>query len=622
MIDKPTDEPFLSEPIQPKPENYQNPENYQFALDEYKQKLTTYTARKEWVETNKQIEQEEKKHVFHYLKQIHYPSFKDFCPENDNGEPTPFKPATIAQWIAQHEKLHFKTDVNTGMMYFYNGKNWASNGETYLEYITQEVLGPENRESHYRNILHALKALTYTELEFSRKIACENGLLDVETQTLTDFNEKEMPFHEIKVKYDPEAKCPNWLNFITQVVNQDDLATIQEWSGFLLLPDYRFHKLLWIHGQGRNGKGVWQRTIEAILGEKNISGIGLEEFDGNHRFALKQLYGKLFNPCSEPTANKELPTNLLKKATGQDTIEAEIKGKQKRLSFRNYSKITVLANKFPKVRDQTTAFKERRLFIKFPNEFVGEKQIQNIEDKWLKTNDEKSGILNWMLEGLKRLIEQGHFTESKTQQETEAEFLRASDTIGAFQHDMFIWNKTKVTSRSITLEAYKNYCEILGLDVENEKKFTQRMKDTPKISPCLMHKPKVERAWRGIALKNITDEGEILEPDTGDTLDTAFTPPQYLEKNHLEYREDIQRVSAVSPVSKPQEKKPVWFVKTIPQGAKCECGEFCVTRELVQPNHEVILRCESCFEKLKKTFGGAEWRLAEPDLCMREDDGV
>ena len=317
--------------------------------------------------------------------------------------------------------------------------------------IVSKVLGQENKRCYFNDILHDLKGLTYDKIVFNAKIAVENGLLDVETQVLTAFSEKEMAFHEIPVKYDPAAKCPNWEQFISQVVNPDDLATIQEWSGFLLLPDYRFHKLLWIDGEGRNGKGVWQRTMETILGESNVSSVGLEELDGNHRFALRQLYGSLFNVCSEPSTENILQTALLKKATGQDTIEAEIKGKQTRLKFRNYAKITVIANKFPRVTDRTKAFKERRLFIKFPNEFTGKDQIQNLEQNWLTINNEKSGILNWMLEGLKRLLTQGYFTESRTQNETELEYEKASDSISAFLTEMGIFDKNLVTTQERSL---------------------------------------------------------------------------------------------------------------------------------------------------------------------------
>lgn len=530
---------------------------------------------------------EKQKSPFFYITNKVFQITYDLCRERDNdGELTgEFKPAMLAKWIAENEK--FKTDYQTGILYFYDGKSWIPNAEPYLEKMVAQILKEENRVSHFTNILHDLRGLTYDKLEFSRKIACENGLLDPETQSFTDFNEKEMPLHHIPVVYDANAKYPHWEEFIKQIVNPDDLATIQEWSGFLLLPDYRFHKLLWVHGVGRNGKGVWQRTMETILGEKNISGIGLEELDGAHRFALKQLYGKLFNPCSEPTTNKILQTPLLKKATGQDTIEAEIKGKQQRLAFRNYAKITVLANKFPKVTDQTTAFRERRLFIKFPNEFTGDKQITNIEDNWLKNNDERSGILNWMLEGLKRLLEQGHFTESKSQQETEAEFLRHSDTIGAFLSEMCVFDKIRVTTRSDALEAYKNYCEILGLDPENEKKFTQRLKETPRISVTLVHKPKQERAWKGLGLKEINDEGEIKELDTDNTLDTHVYTRSIWE-NNLDRGESSTPVSSVSPVSNPEVVKDRFCGSDCGTFNKPSCPWFI---QKVKADNPIPLKC-------------------------------
>ena len=123
----------------------------------------------------------------------------------------------------------------------------------------------------------------------------------------------------------------------------------------------------------------------------------------------------------------------------------------------------MIANKFPRINDTTIAFKERRLFIKFPNEFKGKDQIQNVEQNWLTINDEKSGILNWMLKGLQRLLSQGYFTESKTQQETEIEFQRASDTISAFLSEIAILDKNLVTTRTEAFEAYKNYCDVFGL---------------------------------------------------------------------------------------------------------------------------------------------------------------
>jgi putative DNA primase/helicase len=534
-----TEPSFYNEPKKPQREDYDSEENFVFAMALYKEKYEVYQARLKFKRECEQEEELQKQlKIAARIKTEQDVTFANFCAKDKKGNPTVFKPALAAQWLVDNED--FKADRETDMLYYYDGKSWKDNGEVYLQEILAQILGEENRHGIFTDVLHDLKGLIYEEISFSQKIALDNGLLDVETQELLPFSVDEMPFHKLPITYNKEALCPNWESFIKQVVNPDDLLTIQEWSGFLLLPDYRFHKLLWVHGEGRNGKGVWQRTMEAVLGEDNVSSIGLEEFNGSHRFALRQLYGKLFNPCSEPSTTYPLQTALLKKATGQDTIEAEIKGKQGRLKFRNYAKITVLANKFPKVEDTTTAFKERRLFIKFPNEFTGKNQIQNIEANWLTVNDERSGILNWMLQGLKRLLDQGYFTESKTQQETEAEFLKASDTIGAFLKEMVIYGKNYVSLRNAAFESYKKYCEVMGLEQESDKQFTQRLKNTPKISVC---QSQGERAWSGITLKIITDEGKI--EDSKEQADTELT-----KRLKETYNQIKQQCSLIGPFDK------------------------------------------------------------------------
>ena len=243
--------------------------------------------------------------------------------DDDTGEKLGFKPAKVAAYIATEEK--FLTDIKTGILYFYNGKTWVPNAEPYLEYILVKILGEENKVSHFKNILHSLKGLTYDNITFSKKIAVENGLFDVETQTLTEFSADEMPFYAFPVTYNPKvdpSKLDNWLEYLKQVVNPDDVPLLQQWFGYCLLPDYRFHKALWIHGEGRNGKGVYDRTIQGIIGKQNVVAQGLEELDGTHRFALKNYYGKLYAVSSEPATNKIFRTELFQKLCGSDVIQA------------------------------------------------------------------------------------------------------------------------------------------------------------------------------------------------------------------------------------------------------------------------------------------------------------
>ncbi len=507
--------------------------------------------------------QERQKHIFHCFDSLEIPALEVFCPETQQsiedhaigyGGPTKheaLKPALIADWIKDNPKTHFKTDIHTGILYFYNGKNWVTNAEPYLAYLVNLILGKEARISHYNNIEFSLKAKTTEKIIFSKKIACLNGLLDVETLEFTDYGEKtenELTFYSIPVNYDPEAKCPNWEAFVSQVVAKDDVATLQEWSGYCLLPIYSYHKVMWIVGSGRNGKGVWQRTIENIVGQECVSNVGLEEFDGSHRFAMSLLYGKLVNFCSEPRTNRELQTTLLKYATGQDTIEAEQQNKQKRLTFRNCAKVTVLANKFPKVSDQTTAFRERRLFLKFPNEFIGKEQIVNIEVNWLVLNDERSGILNWMLKGLQRLIAQGYFTTSRTQEETELEFLRASDSVSALINETAIYGKQYQTTRNEAKEAYIKYCDLYGIEPENEKKLAAKLRETPHVKDAKTRiDGKSERVWVGISFKEDIKNLLDFKQNEADEAHEAGKINSLYSENHFENIKEYETSASSAP---------------------------------------------------------------------------
>ena len=94
-----------------------------------------------------------------------YPSYESFIVENDDGSKVPFKPASVAKWLWENE--HFKTDLKTGILYFFDGRSWKARAEPYVKKLVSTIMGDENKENHYRNIRHALNGLTpvsYTHL--------------------------------------------------------------------------------------------------------------------------------------------------------------------------------------------------------------------------------------------------------------------------------------------------------------------------------------------------------------------------------------------------------------------------------------------------------------------------
>jgi P4 family phage/plasmid primase-like protien len=591
-------------------------------------------AKEAWKAKVKAECKEIESHVFYYLDQFRYCSTKDFNTVNDDGESVSWKIGQIGEYIAG--TFDFKTDIKTGILYFYNGKTWIANAEPYLQYITNKVLREETKVGHYKNIEFIVKARTYQELKFSQKLALENGLLDVETLEFKEYSEdtkNEMPFHYIPVKYDIKAECPQWDVFVKDIMTAEDIATLQEWSGYLLLPDYRFHKLMWMTGTGRNGKGVWQRTMETMLGYSNVSHVGLEEFDGNHRFGIVQLYGKLFNPCSEPGTTKILQTNLLKYATGQDMIEGELKAANQRLAFTNTAKLTVLANKFPRVNDQTTAFKERRLFLNYPKEFIGSNVIANIERNWLQgAKEEKSGILNWMLQGLQRLLNQGYFTTSKTQQETELAFLRASDSISAFINETATYNKNVFSTRDDAKNAYNAYCDFYGLDIENDKKLVCKIRDLPHVKDTSKRVVgEKTRVWEGITFKVLSEEIEEKEPcDAKQATLTAkvehmehlehVITPSYTESKisyNIEERETCVPSVPTVPTSEAEsnnsnitEKGIIEFERLAPHD-KHDCDGYGCHFEAQFKTNSGSFYCRTCLARIGKDCNANGFMLVE-----------
>lgn len=348
--------------------------------------------------------------------------------------------------------------------------------------------------------------------KYEGRIPLKNGMYNFASKRLELFYPQQRFTFMLDVEYQEEADCPKWLEFVSQIVDPDAVPLLQEIMGYCLLPAMPYHKMFWLYGTGRNGKGVVIRTIEAILGKDNCGSLNLSEFREARRFSLCQLYAKLMNVSSEPQLSKYgLPTNIIKMVTGEDTIHAEIKGKNQRLTFTNYSKLLVLGNHFPKVEDNSLGWWDRVIALKFPNSFTGDKQVANIENRWLPS--EASGVFNWMLQGLNRIFENNGFSTSKTTEETKAEFMKVSDPFNAWIIECCIKLPQAYISREDALEDYNDYCDDLGADRDGKKVFYEKLRNEPRIKDTSKKiAGKTVRVFEGLTLKTEEPEQTVLEP--------------------------------------------------------------------------------------------------------------
>jgi len=404
----------------------------------------------------------------------------------------------------------FKTPTDLEDLYFYEDGIYKKAAHK-LKNELEAKLGPEGYTYYIEEILKHLERQSYVSREefnkFTGSIPVQNGLLDLETQTLNPFSKEQIFTYKLNVAYDDTKKCPKWLKFLEEILpDAADRTLLQEIMGYTLFPGMPKHKIFWFYGLGRNGKGRIIATLEFILGSDFCANVELKEFDGEHRFAVANLYGCLINVSSEPDTKNDLETALIKKLTGEDTLDAEVKNKQRRLKFKNMAKPFVLGNNFPPVKDTSLGFWDRVEILKFPNSFIDEKQIDDIEKTWLSDPNEVSGIANWMLTGLHRIARNKGFSKSKSTTETMTEFKRASDPIGAWLDDNCVFGLDYYIPRKVSHDNYKLYCEDMNATPETDRKFYDRLRNTPRIRDLTTKKKgeTAQRFWIGLCLK--TDE--------------------------------------------------------------------------------------------------------------------
>jgi P4 family phage/plasmid primase-like protien len=476
--------------------------------------------------------------------------------------------------------------------------------ESKVHKILEDRYGEALKSYNVEEVVKHLQRANYVEREtinkFFNKTPIQNGLFNFRTHDVEPFSPEEIFTYKLNVSYDPEAKCPNFLKFLAEILpDENDRKLLQEIAGYCLLPAMPFHKLFWFYGIGRNGKDRIILTLENILGEENTSHLNLGELREGRRFSLCQLYGKLLNVSSEPDSKYPIQTNILKLISGENTIHAELKNRNNRLRFRNKAKIIVVGNSFPKVEDSSIGFWDRVTVLNFPRSFAEDESIQNIERGWLEKPDETPGLFNWMLEGLYRLQEKGVFSTSKTIEETKQEFMRVSDPFRAWLNDCCRFLPEAYLTRKEAYNNYKEYADELGATPDSERTFYGKMRQAPKIKDIKKRiKGTNKRIFQGITLKIETeeDESQTKLENGADGADGAGKRKFYSHgKNENHKNKEDNKIPAPSAPSAP---KPFDVDETFTQLQCFDCRRV-LTRDTPHTFYEGKPCCFSCFRKIE-----------------------
>jgi len=322
------------------------------------------------------------------------------------------------------------------------------------------------------------------------KLWLQNGIYNLETGTLEEFSpyieyhgERKGPKPstiQLPVTYDPQTDCPLCKKFFEEVMHADDIPVAQEIFGWCLLSDYRFHRSVMLIGGGRNGKSTFLNLLIKFLGEENITGMTLQELDADP-FSKSRLFGKLANIFPDLPEKALQGSGIFKAITGGDLrIHANVKFKSG-FEFENTAKLLFSANVVPAAQDESDAYFRRWILLTFPNAF-DEKKADKTLLKKMTTPEELSGLFNWAVKGLKRLLENDGFSYSKSTDETREEYIRKSSPVAAYCMDCIEANWETWVSKDDIYNEYKAYCQEFNLVVKADNSFFREFKRiTPQI---------------------------------------------------------------------------------------------------------------------------------------------
>lgn len=447
----------------------------------------------------------------------------------------------IAEQIQKVNSIYTTRNDEKSEVWIYQEGIYVPQGKTYIKEFSRKILEVAYTPHLVNQIIAKVEADTYVDSKwffnhnYINEICLENGILNLETKELTEFDEDKIFFNKLPVSYKPKQTCPQIQKFFEDVLpSEEDQKTIYELFGFCLWKDYFIEQAVMMLGQGRNGKSKTLEILKRFLGVENVSGIKLQEFD-NDKFKSAELFGKLANLGGD-VSNKDLDQTVeFKSLTGRDPVN----GSRKFLSditFVSYAKQIFATNHLPKTRDFSNAFWERWVFLIFPYTFEPQEVLDKLKNELseedfkkyklrdndivqkITTQEELNGLLNLALSGLDRLRKNKKFTSSQSAEEIKKMWVRESDSFHAFCLEHIEQESDYCIIKRSLKKRYTKYCKRHKIIPESDKSILFTLtRFFGVIDDRRMINGELEYIWDGIAFKDGIDSidlrGGISEPN-------------------------------------------------------------------------------------------------------------
>lgn len=361
----------------------------------------------------------------------------------------------FADWYVERNQIHC---VNKRFFTRYGLKD-----DGWFENDIQKIIGgiiTVKLATKVQDLLKVIKNQCYMSVGTPDpyKLQFDNVSFDVRNGKLEKCDEY-FTLHQIPHNYDPNAKCPTWDNFIKELFYVEDIPVVQEYLGYCLLPNTYAQTAMFITGEGGEGKSRITIMMEHIIGENSVV---VGDFKGlQDRFSLSSLDNQMLFIDDDLSLDALDDTSNFKKVvTAETALEVEAKGVPK-YKTHLYSKILCMGNGAVQSKfDKSDGF-YRRLLISRVKPIDSKRAIDTrLADK---LKEETPGIINWLLEGLLRVVNNGFIIKPSKRMADQVQELRDnSDTVTLYMKDTqyveYTFDTNDVVSVKELYDAYEAWC--------------------------------------------------------------------------------------------------------------------------------------------------------------------
>lgn len=389
----------------------------------------------------------------------------------------------------------------SGVMYVYNGRYYEQvTTKTFLQELVKRTLKRMRTGIVYQKFSHkkiADECINGMEncadglfIPDRNYIVFNNGVLNVSTGMLSDFDVKYRTDLVLDIEYEKHAVNRLWEEKIASIIpNAEMREAFQMFCGTFLInrENLKVEYICYLIGPGSNGKSVVASAIASVFGEQYFGKFAPRKLikSSDSMFNMASLDGKIAN-FTDDLDKEDLSGGEFKRFVSGEKFPARHPFGH-HVFYVSAPLMLCCANEMPATTDDSWGHHRRQLPIYSSTRVWGEQDKDPYLSAKLSTPEARTAIFNWIYDGYKKIIaNNGNISLGRDVIEAQMELRDDSNSARRWIRDMCLvktsgteWSDPRRKYLSEWHKMYANYC------AENGDK---NPKNTKSLSRLFMEK--------------------------------------------------------------------------------------------------------------------------------------